>query len=107
MELRYYQTLAGKRPFTEWFNTLADSRARRKVASRLARVASGNLGDAKSVGGGVLELRIDWGPGYRIYCARLGNHLLLLLCGGDKHTQVEDIRRAKAYFKDATARSAN
>ena len=78
-----------------------------KIQARLARVAVGNLGDARSVGNGVMELRIDWGPGYRVYFVRFRNMLVLLLCGGDKRAQQKDIERAKAYFEDYKARTAD
>lgn len=106
MELRYYQTSVGERPFVEWLQGLNDRQARSRIEARLARVAVGNLGDVEPVGEGVLELRIDWGPGYRVYFSRLGNVIVLLLCGGDKRTQHKDIKRAKAYFEDYKARSA-
>ena len=105
MELRLYQTSAGERPFFDWLRGLTDRQARARIDARLARVLSGNLGDAEPVGEGVMELRIDWGPGYRVYFARLGQVIVLLLCGGDKRTQQKDIRRAKAYFEDFKARS--
>lgn len=106
MELRYYQTAAGERPAVAWLERLDDTRSRAKIAARLARVQLGSFGDAEPVGEGVLELRIDWGPGYRVYFARLGKEIVLLLCGGDKSTQRKDIKRAKAYFADYKARTA-
>jgi putative addiction module killer protein len=106
MELRYYQTAAGGRPFVEWLEGLNDRQARARIEARLARVAVGNFGDVEPVGEGVMELRIDWGPGYRVYFARLGQVVVLLLCGGDKRTQQKDINRAKGYFEDYKARSA-
>ena len=106
MELRYYQTSAGQRPFVDWFEGLNDRQARARIDARLARVIGGNLGDVEPAGEGVMELRIDWGPGYRLYFARLGQVIVLLLCGGDKRTQQKDIKRAKAYFADFKARSA-
>ena len=105
-ELYYYQTASGKRPFVDWLAGLSDRQARARVEARLARVASGNLGDVEPVGEGVVELRIDWGPGYRVYCSRLGRTVVLLLCGGDKRTQQKDIDRAKEYLKDYRARTA-
>lgn len=98
--LRYYQSADGKRPFTEWLAGLDDRQVRTRIEARLARVAAGNLGDVETVGGGVMELRIDWGPGYRVYFARLGQVIVLLLCGGDKRTQQRDIERAQTYFED-------
>ena len=67
---------------------------------RIRRLESGNFGDCKSVGAGVLELRVDVGPGYRLYCARRGVDLVVLLCGGDKRGQSADIERAKDYWSD-------
>ena len=106
MEIRYYQTTAGKQPFVEWMQGLADRQARTRIELRLARVAVGIFGDVEPVGEGVLELRLDWGPGYRVYFSRLGQVIVLLLCGGDKRTQQMDIKRAKAYFEDYKARTA-
>jgi putative addiction module killer protein len=105
-ELSYYQTAAGRQPFAEWLKNLNDHEARSRIWARLARVASGNLGDHRSVGEGELELPAVFGPGYRIYFSRIGEAIILLLCGGDKDTQQRDIRRAKAYLKDFKARSA-
>lgn len=105
-ELHYYQTSTGGQPFVEWLQGLRDRQARTRIEARLARVAVGNLGDVEPVGEGVLELRIDWGPGYRVYFARVGKVIVLLLCGGDKKTQQRDIKGAKAYFEDYKARSA-
>ena len=105
IELRYYQTVAGEQPFVEWLRALKDRQARTRIEARIARVAVGNFGDTEPVGEGVLELRIDWGPGYRVYFARLGQVMVLLLCGGDKRTQQKDIDRAKEYFEDYKART--
>jgi putative addiction module killer protein len=106
MELRYYQSSAGEQPFAEWLQTLNDRQARTRIEARLARVAVGNFGDVEPVGEGVMEMRIDWGPGYRVYFARVGQVVVLLLCAGDKRTQQKDIKRAKAYFEDFKARTA-
>src|SRR5512146_166107 len=100
VELRYYQTSAGEQPFVAWMQGLRDRQARARIEARLARVAVGNLGDVEPVGEGVVELRIDWGPGYRVYFSRLGQVIVLLLCGGDKRTQQRDIKRAKSYLED-------
>jgi len=106
MELHYYQTYDGRRPFIDWLERLKDRQARTRIEARLARVAAGTFGDAEPVGEGGMELRIDWGPGYRVYFARVGQVMVLLLCGGDKRTQQRDINRAKACFDDYKARTA-
>jgi len=102
MEIRYYQTSTGEQPFVAWMEGLKDRQAR--IEARLARV--GNLGDVEPAGEGVMELRTDWGPGYRVYFARVGQLIVLLLCGGDKRTQQRDINRAKDCFEDYKARTA-
>jgi putative addiction module killer protein len=81
--------------FKDWFAGLGDANARRRIAQRIVRLQSGLLGDVKPVGEGVSELRIDYGPGYRLYFVRRGTELIILICGGDKHTQDRDISRAK------------
>jgi len=81
--------------YKRWFSKLRDSRARARIDIRIRRVALGNFGDTKSVGSGVSELRIDYGPGYRVYFTRVGNEVVVLLAGGDKTTQQKDIRKAK------------
>jgi len=105
-QLYYYQTAAGEKPFVQWLAGLTDRQARVRIEARLARVAAGNFGDVEPVGEGVQELRIDWGPGYRVYFSRVGQVIVLLLCGGDKRTQQKDIKRAKDYFEDYKTRSA-
>lgn len=82
--------------FDGWLRGLRDTRATARIALRLDRPAHGNAGDVKPVGEGVSELRIDYGPGYRIYFVRRGEALVVLLCGGDKGSQDRDIARAKA-----------
>ncbi|HZZ93233.1 MAG TPA: type II toxin-antitoxin system RelE/ParE family toxin [Usitatibacter sp.] len=106
MELRYYQASSGRRPFVEWLEALQDRRARARVQARLAVVASGSLGDVKSVGDGVVELRLHYGPGYRIYFALVSEVVILLLCGGDKRSQDDDIKQAKRYLEDFKRRTA-
>jgi putative addiction module killer protein len=80
--------------FAAWLDGLRDDTAVARIASRIDRLSAGNPGDVKSVGEGVSELRIDYGPGYRLYLTKQGKALVLLLCGGDKRTQKQDIRRA-------------
>lgn len=81
--------------FDTWFGSLRDVRARARIAARLDRMADGNLGDVKPVGGGVSELRIDYGPGYRVYFMQSGAVLVVVLAGGDKRTQHADIKTAQ------------
>jgi putative addiction module killer protein len=81
--------------FRRWLDRLRDENARHRIAVRIRRLAEGNSGDAKSVGGAISELRIDYGPGYRIYFTRRGEQLILLLVGGDKRTQWQDIATAR------------
>ena len=81
--------------FRIWRLRLKDVRVRALIASRLDRLAYGNAGDAKPVGQGISELRIDYGPGYRVYFQRRGNTIVVLLCGGNKSTQAKDIKMAK------------
>ena len=82
-----------------WMRDLRDDRARARIADRIQRLAQGNPGDAKAVGEGVLELRLAYGPGYRVYYTLRGRVLAILLCGGDKSTQAKDIKAAKAIAK--------
>jgi putative addiction module killer protein len=88
------------RTFTEWLSALRDQTARARVVARLRRIELGNLGDAKSVGDGVSEARIDHGPGYRLYFCRRGEVVVIMLCGGDKGSQSRDVERAKAMAKE-------
>jgi putative addiction module killer protein len=95
-----YLTENGQSPFEKSFNSLKDRKAKQKIRLRLDRIQLENLGDYKSVGDGVFELRIDYGEGYRIYYGLEGFTIILLLCGGDKSTQKQDINQAKKYWKD-------
>ena len=105
VEIWQYQTKDGRTPVSEWLDRLRDATARARIVARLDRLAAGLLGDWKALGGGISELRIDHGPGYRVYFAQRGDTFILLLCGGDKRTQAKDIERAHAYWKDYKARS--
>jgi putative addiction module killer protein len=98
-ELRYYVADDGESPFESWFEAL-DAQAGAKVAAALARLEQGNLSNAKGVGEGVLEYRIDWGPGYRVYVRRDGEVLVILLTGGTKQRQQRDIVAAKAMWSN-------
>jgi putative addiction module killer protein len=97
--IEYYLTATNKKPFKEWLDSL-DIGARAKIRVRLDRVRLGNLGKNRSVGEGVYELKVDYGPGYRVYYALNGKTVVLLLLGGDKSTQKKDISQAKAYWQD-------
>lgn len=99
-EIRHYISRSGKDIFDSWLTQLDDARAQAKVVSRINRLAAGNFGDCKSLRAGLFELRVDWGPGYRVYCAMVGKECVLLLCGGDKRKQQADIERAFEYLRD-------
>lgn len=100
MELRSYTTEEGRSPFEEWLKALRDVQARARIRARLARVQAGNFGDCKPLRDGVQELRIDHGPGYRVYLSRQGDVWVLLLCGSDKSEQDKAIRQALRYLED-------
>ncbi len=106
VEVRQYQTADGRSPFAEWLAALRDRRALQAILARIVRVQAGNRGDWKALGAGLFELRIDTGPGYRVYCGQDGATLvlLLLLCAGDKRTQTKDIEHARDYWQDYQAR---
>lgn len=87
--------------FLEWLEGLADPKARQVIVSRLKRVAGGNLGDISYVGDGVSEMRVHYGPGYRLYFVKRDESVILLLSGGDKGSQSRDIARAKMLAKQA------
>jgi putative addiction module killer protein len=99
LEIRYYVAARGESPFAEWFAEL-DAVASAKIVRALARVEQGNLSNVKSVGEGVLEYRVDFGPGYRIYFGRDGETIIILLTGGTKKRQQRDIDAAHAYWRD-------
>jgi putative addiction module killer protein len=99
LELRYYLASDGKSPFEKWFANL-DGTASAKVTVALTRLAHGNLSSVKPVGEGVLEYRIDWGAGYRVYFGRDGEDLVILLTGGTKQRQQRDIETAKELWAD-------
>ena len=98
--LRNYVTADGRTPFEDWISKLRDQRAKARIFVRIDRVRLGNFGDCRSVGGGVYELRVDYGPGYRVYFGILGTAAVLLLCGGDKRTQSRDLENARRYWKE-------
>ncbi|MDY7014186.1 MAG: type II toxin-antitoxin system RelE/ParE family toxin [Cyanobacteriota bacterium] len=103
-EIRIYTTQEGTCPFLQWRNSLKDQKAKAKIRARLDRVEEGNLGDCKFVVEGIYELRINYGPGYRIYFGQDEDVIILLLWGGKKSTQAKDIRKAQDYWKDYRSR---
>jgi putative addiction module killer protein len=99
-ELKEYITRTGRNPFGLWLRSIMDTTTRARIRTRLSRLRLGNFGDARSVGEGVHELRLDFGPGYRVYYGLLGDTIILLLGGGDKQSQARDIRDAKRHWLD-------
>ena len=98
-EIKKLELQNGVVPFDEWFDSLHDRKMQAAVDARLTRVRAGNFGDFKSVGGGVFELRISFGPGLRVYYALHGREIVVLLAGGDKGSQSRDIRRAQQLWE--------
>ena len=105
IEIRRYVNRSGIDVVGDWLAGLEDLKARARIAARLDRLSLGNFGDCKALREGVSELRIDLGPGYRVYYAMLGRTCVLLLCGGDKRGQSSDINRAIEYLKDFKERT--
>ena len=99
-EVRIYEDGTGREPFTDWLNRLHDRRGRQRVLARLRRLEQGNFGDCKRLSDGVYELRMFFGPGYRVYFGQDGNTVVVLLTGGDKRNQAKDIETAKKYWKE-------
>lgn len=99
-----YITSDGYCPFDDWVNGLRDRQAVAQIQRRISRAQLGNLGDVKSVGSGVSEMRIMVGPGYRIYFGQDGDKIIILLCGGDKSSQSKDIKLAQEYWVDREKR---
>lgn len=97
-EIQIYRLPNGRRPFAEWLESIRDTNTQDRIQARLNRLRFGNFGDFKSVGGGVFELRLDFAVGYRIYFGQVSCTIVLLLCGGDKSSQPQDIERAKSYW---------
>jgi len=104
MNVVHYITAAGKVPYQLWLRRLRDKTAIAAITRRIIRIELGELGDHKRLGDGVSELRIDVGPGYRVYFGTIGRTIVLLLLGGTKSTQARDIEQAKRYWKDHQAR---
>lgn len=97
--LEIYRDPTGREPYGRWWDRL-DARTAQRIANHVDRMRFGNFSDSKPVGEGVWELRLHFGPGYRVYYLRDGDTVVLLLCGGDKGSQEDDIRRAKEYARD-------
>ena len=91
IEIELYETASGHCPFDDWFESLIELHTRAKILTRLDRLKVENFGDCKAIGDGIVELRIHYGPGIRIYYSKMGNKIVLLLCGGDKSSQTKDI----------------
>jgi putative addiction module killer protein len=104
-QVKYYRKSNGVIPFLNWFDSLKDDTVKSKIRTRLDRVKLGNLGDYRSVAGGVFELRFDMGPGYRIYFSREGNALVILYCGGDKSSQSKNVVLAQEFLTDYRRRA--
>lgn len=98
-----YAGAHGNEPFTDWLYGLRDIMGRKRILARVARLEQGNYGDCEPVGEGISELRMVFGPGYRVYFGEDANNIVVLLCGGDKGSQSQDIRDAKAYWKEYLA----
>jgi putative addiction module killer protein len=105
IEVLRYVTRSGRVVISDWLERLRDKQVQARIAVRFLRLAAGNFGDCRPLRDGVWEMRIDWGPGYRLYYAMAGRTCVLLLCGGDKRTQAADIERAIAYWRDYQQRT--
>ena len=104
LDVRVYARSDGSEPYTRWLRAVRDGPTRYRIRQRIARIRLGNLGDFRSVGEGVQELRIPTGPGFRAYFGRPNDSIMILLCGGDKRTQWRDIERAHDYWRDYRSR---
>lgn len=97
-EIEVYETPNGQEPFSVWLASIQDTKTQTRIRARLDRLEKGHFRDCQSVGSGIFEMRLHFGPGYRIYFGELNRTIILLLCGGDKLTQTQDIQRAKTYW---------
>ena len=97
-QVEFYRASSGQEPFSEWLVSLQDRSVQDRILARLERLESGNFSDYRSVGGGIFELRFQFGSGYRIYFSEVDNRIILLLCAGDKSSQTRGIERAKTYW---------
>ena len=103
--IQNYETPDGRPPFKNWFNSIKDKSAKVKVIQRIDRMILGNFGDCKNLGDGIYETRIHYGPGYRIYWGDLNGVIVILLCGGSKRTQKQDINKAREYWQELRNRT--
>jgi putative addiction module killer protein len=103
-QMEIYSAINGKKPFISWLESLKDNKARYRIKERLDRIALGNMGDCKPIKQGVFELRLDFGPGYRVYFGEENQKMVILLCGGDKSIQEKDIKRVIKYWQDYLSR---
>lgn len=99
-EIKEYVIGEGKSPYQKWLKSLKDVRTRARIRQRVDRLELGNFGDCEPVGDGIYELRLDFGPGYRVYFGQIDKTIVLLLCGGSKRKQQKDIEQAKKYWKN-------
>ena len=97
--VQIFKTAQGRLPFRQWLDNLSDLKARVAIELRIERLGLGNFGQCKSLGGGLFELKIDIGPGYRVYFGKVGKAIVLLLCAGDKKSQPKDIAKAREYLE--------
>jgi len=95
-----FKTKDNKEPLIDWLNSIKDIVVKARIKSRLERIDKGNLEDIKNLKGGLYELRLFFGPGYRIYYGKIKRTIILLLCGGDKNSQEKDIKKARKYFNE-------
>lgn len=103
--VRNYLTPSGREPFEDWLQGLKDRKGRAIIRARINRLRLGNLGEAESLGEGMYELKIRFGPGYRVYFGDQDGTIVVLLCGGDKRTQRQDLKKAREYWQDLRRRS--
>ena len=99
-KLEVFQTSTGREPLNEWLASIRDTKTRTRIEARLDYLRTGNFGDCRPIGGGLSELRLAFGAGYRVYFGEVRNTVVLLLCGGDKSSQRRDIQRAKTYWQE-------
>jgi putative addiction module killer protein len=99
-QIIFYETEKGKQPFTQWLNSIKDRNTQSRILTRIYRLKIGNYGNFKRLDNELIELKYQFGPGYRVYCSEIGNMIVLLLCGGDKSNQSKDIEKAKGYLND-------